>query len=176
VVLDPSRARGRLLLEVEPAGALVEIDGAQAPLPPDGIELAWGPHTLRLSHEGYGEARAEFELSPGHPVVRLSTILPRRIDSAPVHGFLSLEADVTPPRRVSGALPACPEDLRGPSRAVVDVYVRETGEVARVDEVSGPSALRRCLAEAAATWRFAPATRAGQRVAVRLRVLHVFVP
>jgi hypothetical protein len=129
-----------------------------------------------LSHEGHGEARAEFELSAGHPVVRLSTILPPRSHPAPAQGFLSLEADVTPPRRISGALPACPPDMGEPSRAVVDVYVRETGEVARVDEVGGPSALRRRLAEAATTWRFAPATRTGKRVAVRLRVLHVFVP
>ena len=89
---------------------------------------------------------------------------------------MPLGRDVVPPRRIAGALPAVPAAVRSRGAAVADVDVRETGEVLRALRVEGDPRLLDALLEAIRGWRFAPATRAGLPVAVRLRVQHLFVP
>jgi hypothetical protein len=142
----------------------------------DGLELPLGPHSLRLSAEGFAEAASAVELTAGHPVVRFSAVLRPATGEKLPEGFLALGGDVVPPRRITGALPAAPEGGALAGSAVVDAYVRETGEVARVVEVMGHECLSRALAAAIRTWRFRPAERGGVPVAARLRVQHVFLP
>jgi predicted Ser/Thr protein kinase len=168
--------KGLLLVELEPAGATVELDGARVEVSSSGLALAWGSHSLRLSHVGCEETSVHFEVTRAHPVVRVSATLPphRAVDLPP--GFVPLARDVVPPRRVAGVLPTVPVDVRSRGSATADVDVRETGEVLRVLRVEGDPRLLDALLEAIRGWRFAPATRKGAPVAVRLRVQHLFVP
>ena len=176
VLVDEEQARGLLLVEVEPAGATVELDGARVEVPASGLGLPLGGHALRLSHEGRAEARVHLDVTGAHPVVRVSAVLPPHPAADLPPGFVPLARDVVPPRRVAGALPALPADVRSRGAAVADVDVRETGEVLRVLRVEGDPRLLDALLEAIRGWRFAPATRGGVPVAVRLRVHHLFVP
>ena len=176
VLVDNAQARGLLLVEVEPAGSTLELDGARVEVTASGLGLPLGGHSLRLSHEGCEEASVPFDVTRAHPVVRVSASLPpqRTADLPP--GFVTLASDVVPPRRIAGALPTVPADVRSRGTAVADVDVRETGEILRVLRVEGDPRLLDALLEAIRRWRFAPATRAGTPVAVRLRVHHLFVP
>jgi hypothetical protein len=179
VVLDEAARNGRLFLDLDPVAARAEVDGqGVAPREDRAIIASWGRHVLRLYLEGHETAQAEFELSAGHPVVRLSARLTPKRQTPPPAGFLTLEADMAPPVRTFGDWPKRPEVLAagpdGRTSASVDVYIRETGEVSRVDEAEGPPELRRLLADAVATWRFSPATRAGVPLPVRLRLQHIF--
>jgi predicted Ser/Thr protein kinase len=174
VALSGARGVGRLFVEVLPEGSRTEIDGRPVCVPGEGLVLSLGSHSLRLWAEGFDEAACGVELTAGHPVVRFSAILPRATGERLPEGFLALGGDVAPPRRITGNLPAAPEGGAVVGPAVVDAYVRETGEVARVVEVAGDERLRRALAEAVQGWRFRPAERGGAPVAARLRVQHVF--
>ncbi len=176
VVLPEARVAGRLFVEVLPEGSRLEIDGRPICVPGEGLELSLGPHSLRLSADGFAEAACAIDLTAGHPVVRFSAVLPRAAGERLPEGFLALGGDVVPPRRIAGALPGAPGGTTPLGPAVVDAYVRETGEVARVVEVSGSERLSRALAEAVRGWRFRPAEQGGAPVAARLRVQHVFLP
>ncbi|HEY6549404.1 MAG TPA: TonB family protein, partial [Vicinamibacteria bacterium] len=87
-----------------------------------------------------------------------------------------LGGDVSPPRRISGAWPSAPAGEPRAGVAIVDAYVRDTGEVERVAEVSGDKRLSGALLEVVLGWRFRPAERKGAPVAARLRIQHVFLP
>ena len=175
-VLVDDEPRGLLLVEVEPAGATVELDGARVAVPASGLALPLGGHALRLSHFGREEALFPIDVTGAHPVMRVSAVLPPRRTPDLPPGFVPLAHDVVPPRRIAGALPTHPADVRSRGSAVADVDVRETGEVLRVLRVEGDPRLVDALLEAIRGWRFAPATRGGVPVAVRLRVQHLFVP
>ena len=174
-VADP-QSRGLLLVEVEPASATVEVDGARVEVTVSGLSMPLGVHALRLHQAGCDEARLQFELTRAHPVVRVSASLPAHREPDLPPGFVPLAGDVVPPRRIAGALPRVPADVRSRGIAVADVDVRETGEILRVLRVEGDPRLLEALLEAIRGWRFAPATRDGAPVAVRFRVQHQFVP
>ena len=78
--------------------------------------------------------------------------------------------DVTPPRRLRSPLPAYPDDAWAEGvtgdvlvRAVID----ERGEIAGVEVLRGlPYGMTEAAVEAIRRWKFAPATRHGQPVAV----------
>jgi hypothetical protein len=171
VVLPGPRGAGRLFVEVLPEGSRLEIDGRAASVPGEGLELPLGAHSLRLAADGFLDAACAIELTAGHPVVRFSTVLRPAPGEQRPEGFLVAGFDVVPPRRLAGTLP---EEPGGAGPAVVDVYVRETGEVARVVEVTGDEPARRALADAVRGWRFLPAERGAAKVAARLRVQHMF--
>ena len=170
-----AQARGLLLIEVEPAGSTVELDGALVEVLATGLGLPLGGHLLRLSHEGCEDASVSFEVTGAHPVVRVSAVLPphRAADLPP--GFVPLARDVVPPRRIAGALPKAPADVRSRGSATADVDVGETGEILGLVRVEGDPRLLDALLEAIRGWVFAPASRGGVPVAVRLRVQHLFV-
>jgi len=169
-------AKALLLLEVQPAGSTVELDGTRVEVPASGLALSFGGHSLRLSREGGEEGTVLFEVTRAHPVVRLSASLPARRTAELPPGFVPLADDIVPPRRIAGALPETPAEVRSRGSAVADVDVRETGEVLRVLRVEGDPRLLEALLQAIRGWRFAPASRNGAPVAVRLRVQHLFVP
>jgi protein TonB len=83
-----------------------------------------------------------------------------------------------PPERISGSIPAYPEEAksRGHEGApVVDLLISEEGEIleARLAESAGPL-LDQALLDAVKGWRFSPATSEGVAVSVRFLVQHVF--
>jgi TonB family protein len=166
---------GRILVEVVPSEVLIEVDGEPVRVAEGALSLPFGSHVVRLSAAGYSDMECPVELGPGHPVVHLQAAL-RKASPAepPLSTFLALDGDIEPPRRISGAWPEAPSEGPRDGTAVVDVYVRETGEVGRVVKVAGDERLARALLLAVAGWRFRPAERKGAPVAARLRVQHVF--
>jgi serine/threonine-protein kinase len=169
---------GRLLVETAPAGARLVVDGdavTDSAALESGLELPFGAHVVRLSAEGHQDAECVVELSPGHPVVHLQVPLRRAAGEKALEGFLALGGDVAPPRRISGAWPSAPAGAEA-GVAIVDAYVRETGEVERVVEVSGEKGLREALVRAVLGWRFRPAECKGAPVAARLRVQVALLP
>ena len=107
VALPEARGAGRLFVEVLPEGSRLEIDGRPVAVPGEGLELSLGPHSLRLSAEGFAEAACAIELTAGHPVVRFSAVLP------PGHGARGCPKGFSP----SGATWCLPAASRAPCPA-----------------------------------------------------------
>jgi protein TonB len=86
--------------------------------------------------------------------------------------------EVSPPKRVSGSLPAYPETARETGlegTPVAEVWVNERGDVINVAIVESAGAiLDNALMSAVATWRFTPATLRGVPVSIRMTVQHLF--
>ena len=176
VVLEDGLAKGLLLVEIEPPGVVVELDGARVDVPLSGLPLSFGSHSVRLSREGCEEATMPVEVAGAHPVVRLSATLSPRADGGTAPGLRPLAKGVVPPRRITGARPKAPPEARRQGAAIADVDVRETGEILQVLKVQGNPRLFEALLEAVRGWHFAPATRNGTPLAVRPRVHHLFLP
>jgi protein TonB len=86
--------------------------------------------------------------------------------------------DVTPPQRVSGPVPAYPDDARSrglEGSPVVELWVSESGDVinAAIVESAG-TVLDSALLSSVTLWRFTPATLQGVPVTTRLTVQHLF--
>jgi TonB family protein len=86
--------------------------------------------------------------------------------------------EVTPPWRLSGPVPAYPEDARArglEGSPIVELWVGETGDVINAAVVESAGAiLDDALLSAALCWRFAPATLRGVPVTTRITVQHLF--
>lgn len=88
---------------------------------------------------------------------------------AAVSGPIAVTEDVTPPRAISMAAPSYPADAKAAGiegTVVVKYVVTETGAVANVQAVRGPPELTAVCEAAVKSWRFMPAQRDGQPVAV----------
>jgi TonB family protein len=175
-----TRTAGLLLLETDPAGARVSLDqGASVDNAPSGFPLGFGRTALTVAKEGYHTVTAQVELSEERPVVALSVVLPRASTSTEQRpGFVELASDVLPPRRIGGRLPVYPPHARDvglEGSPAADVWVGNDGRVVEVaiTQSAGPT-LDAALREALVGWQFAPATRRGVPVAVRLHVQHLF--
>jgi protein TonB len=84
-------------------------------------------------------------------------------------GPIAVTEDVTPPRAVSMPAPSYPADAKAAGiegTVVVRYVVSETGAVTGVSAVRGPSELRAVCEAAVRNWRFMPALKDGQPVAV----------
>ena len=107
------------------------------------------------------------------------TPLPAAVPSPPPAEEVRLvPPDVQPPRRISGSLPAYPEQARrlGLSGSVlIEMTINERGEPkdVRVLESAG-AILDETLIESVWSWRFAPAERAGVKVRAPWRYRHRF--
>jgi TonB family protein len=177
----PGRA-GVLLLDSDPPGARVYLDGnpvGQTPLP--AVEAALGRHVVRMEADGREAISAEVELQRERPLRALSFTLPFPTPpDAPVRPgqLVDFSSEVTPPRRVSGAVPAYPAAAheRGMEGApVVELWVGETGQVVDVAIVESAGALLdTAVLEAVAGWQFTPARLRGVPVSVRLTFQHLF--
>jgi TonB family protein len=178
----PTQREGLLLLDSDPSGARVYVDGlpvGQAPIP--SMELAFGKHVVRMEAEGREPVSAEVELKPERPlkVVAFTLPVPRSDDGSVRPGqFVPFGPGVGAPRRLSGALPAYPEAARErglEGAPAVEVWVSETGDVMDVAIVESAGAtLDGALLEAVAGWKFAPATLRGVPVSVRFTIQHLF--
>ena len=178
----PASREGLLLLDSDPPGARVYVDGlpiGQTPVP--GVELAFGRHVVRMEADGREPVSAEVDLKPERALKSVAFMLPlpHSDDGSVRKGqFVPFGPGVTPPRRTAGVLPAYPEAARErglEGAPVVEVWVSETGDVMDVAIVESAGAtLDGALLEAVAGWKFAPASLRGVPVSVRFTIQHLF--
>jgi len=178
----PSHQEGVLLLDSDPPGARVYIDGmpvGEAPLP--GVDVTFGRHVLRLEIEGRDAVSTEVDVRRERPLKAITVTLPQ-LGSAEAElrpgQFVEFGPEVVPPRRIEGAAPVYPEAAREKGlqgAPVVELWISETGDVADVAIVESAGAtLDGALLQAVTGWRFAPASLRGIPVSVRLTVQHLF--
>ncbi len=177
-----SKREGVLILDSDPPGALVSIDGHPAgrtPLSP--CEVGFGRHLVRMEAPGREPVSADFEVTAAQPLRVLGFTLPAlRVAAEPVRPgqFVPFGPGVVPPRRVEGKLPAYPaaaRERRLEGSPVVEVWIDERGQVNDVAVVQSAGALLdTAILEAVTAWRFSPATLHGVPVSVRLSLQHLF--
>jgi serine/threonine-protein kinase len=180
--LTPPHREGVLLVDAEPAGTEVWVDGVkvgEAPLPD--LEVKFGSHRLKLRAAGREEMTLDFSVGPDKPLRALSVALPpvRAGDGSVRPGqYVAFGPEVTPPRRVAGRPPAYPQDARKKGlegAPVVEIWIGEKGEVIEVALLeSAGGLLDAALLEAVSGWRFSPARLRGVPVSVRMTVQHHF--
>jgi TonB family protein len=173
---------GLLMLDSDPAGAQVWIDGTLVGVAPiHEFDLKFGRHVVRMEAAGREPVSVQAEILPDRPFCALTVTLP----PPPEHEgelrpgqYVPFGDDVVPPCRVSGSLPAYPEGAseRGlEGSPVVEVWIGEAGEVMDVAILESAGALLDSALLAAVTgWRFTPARVRGVPVTVRLTVQHYF--
>jgi serine/threonine-protein kinase len=178
----PSHTQGVVLFESDPPGALVYLDSqpvGRVPLPP--VEVSFGRHLVRMEAEGREPVSATIDVRPERPLRMVSVTLPPQIAQRPgiqPGQLVAFGPDVTPPQRVSGPVPAYPDDARSrglEGSPVVELWVSEAGDVinAAVVESAG-TVLDNALLSVVTRWRFTPATLQGVPVTTRLTVQHLF--
>jgi TonB family protein len=183
ILLSPTAPRHEalLMLETDPPGARVSLDGSPAGQTPlSALDVPFGRHVLTVEAAGRDAVTVDLELSREQPLKSLSLSLPvPRPQGPPRPGRLvPFGPDVLPPRRVAGAIPVYPEAARErgiEGAPVVDLFVGEDGHVLDVKIIdSAGGLLDGALLEAVGGWTFAPALSQGVPVSVRIRVQHVF--
>jgi len=165
----------------DPLGAQVYVDSealGRAPL--DAVDLSFGRHLVRMELRGRETVSATIELKPERPLRTITFTLPLAAPGGEVRPgqLVSFGPGVTPPLRLSGAVPGYPETARErglEGTPVVELWVSEAGEVinAAVVESAGPL-LDNALLAAVQRWRFRPAMLRGVPVSVRVTVQHHF--
>jgi TonB family protein len=178
---SPSRREALLMLESDPPGGRVYLDGNPAGLTPlFALEVSFGRHVLRVEAAGRDPVSVDLELTREQALKSLSLTLPLPSTGGPprVGRLVPFGPEMTPPRRISGAIPVYPETARErgiEGSPVVDLLIGEDGHVldARIIDSAG-ALLDGALMEAVGGWRFSAASSQGVVVSVRVRVQHVF--
>jgi hypothetical protein len=76
--------RGRLVIRTHPSGARVEVAGrSRGESPATVADLAFGQHTVRVSHDGYATEQRRVTLSARHPAQTLDVTLKRNAAPTP---------------------------------------------------------------------------------------------
>jgi len=175
----PTQREALLALDSDPQAAKVFLDGnAVGQTPLSGIDVTFGRHVVRMEAAGRETVSTEVDLRPEAPLRALTVTLPVDSETLRPGKLVGFSPSVTPPRRMSGAVPAYPEEARGQGlegSPVVEAWIGETGEVINVAvlDSAGPL-LDRALVEAVERWRFTPAKLGGVPVSIRLTVQHLF--
>jgi serine/threonine-protein kinase len=178
----PVTREGVLMLDSDPPGAQIYVDGSPVgPAPVAGLDLAFGRHVVRMEAPGRESVSAEIELKRERPLKAVTFTLPppgSSPDAVKPGQYVPFGPQVTPPKRISGAVPAYPEAARErgmEGSPVVEVWVSETGDVIDVAIVESAGAiLDGALLEAVTTWRFEPARVKDVPVSTRITVQHLF--
>lgn len=173
---------GVLLVDSEPAGAEVYLDGKPVGATPiAGVEVGFGRHVLRVEASDRDPVSAEIEVKREQPLKALSFTLPAaHAEGEPLRPgqFVTFGPDVTPPVRLAGTIPVYPPAAleRGMEGApVVEIWIDEKGHVMDVAILESAGAmLDGAVLEAVAGWRFEPATVEGTPVSVRITLQHLF--
>ena len=175
-----ARREGVLILDSEPSGAAVFVDGYEVGQTPIAkLDTRLGGHAVRFQAKGHQPLTIQTELSNQHPVRMVMATLPPDQSPATWPGKLvPFGPGVIPPVRISGETPVHPEDARsrGVSGAVtVEFWVSESGDArdARVVVSAGPL-LDSAVVEAVGKWKFTPARLNGMPVSMKLTAQHAF--
>jgi TonB family protein len=186
LIMDAAKhdREGVLMLESDPAGAVVFVDGTRVGVTPiPDHELKFGAHEVRLEAPDREPACVSVEIRPDRPLRALTlTLAPLRpLDGGVSPGQLvAFGPEVVPPCRVSGALPVYPKGARERGIAgapIVEVWIGEKGDVMDLAILESAGALLDgALLEAVSQWRFTPARVRGVPVSVRITIQHHFRP
>jgi TonB family protein len=186
LIMDAPRhdRQGVLMVESDPAGASVFVDGARVGITPlPDLELKFGAHELRLEAPEREPASIVFEMRPERPLRAVTlTLAPLRSKDGSLSPgqLVTFGPDVVPPCRVSGSLPVYPAGARERGLAgapVVEVWIGAKGEVMDLAVVESAGALLDgALLDAVSHWRFTPARVRGVPVSVRITIQHHFRP
>jgi len=183
-VMEPLIAK--LRVRSEPPDAVVRIDGQPVGNTPlDSIDLAPGPHEVRLERRGFSPASQAIEARAGE-TVEVSLRLDPRVGPPPspspiVAGMLvPLAAADVPPRRIKGEAPPYPEmakRFRMEGSVTVEMIVDENGQPQDLRIVESASdLLDRAVIDAVRRWRYEPARKSGVNVKVRTQAKITFNP
>ncbi len=180
---DEMRREAVLILESDPPGARVFVDGYEVGETPIAkLDTRLGHHKVAFERDGHDPVSANVELTSDRPLRLVSATLPPLGAGRAVFPgkLVPMGPNVIPPVRVSGRSPGYPEDARSRGlggTCVVEFWVSETGEPRDVVIVqsAGPT-LDASAVEGISSWRFTPARLGGVPVSVRLSVHHVFSP
>ena len=87
----PVSAKGTLRLTMPQSSSTdVAVDGASRAVPPDGVALPAGPHTLRLQRAGYEPYAGSVQIDPGRTTTLAVNLVPtvetRARDEEAIHG------------------------------------------------------------------------------------------
>lgn len=86
------------------------------------------------------------------------------------------EPPIVPPRALGSLAVAYPDGAEGEAEVVVELSIDELGAVIGATAIDAAPPFSTAAEQAALTWRFEPARRAGLAVPVRIRVLVSFTP
>jgi serine/threonine-protein kinase len=185
IIMSPpsTYAEGVVAFESDPPGALVYVDSepvGRAPVAPVGV--AFGRHLVRMEAEGRETLSVAIEVRPERRLRLVSFTLLEQAATGPggvqPGQLVPFSPEVTPPRRLSGPVPAYPAEARArglEGTPIVELWVGETGDVINAAVVESAGAvLDDALLSAALRWRFAPATLRGVPVTTRITVQHLF--
>jgi serine/threonine-protein kinase len=187
-----------LEIQTQPGAASILLDGAAAGSSPLRLtSLAPGPHSVRVTKDGYAPADLSLELAAGPPIqlrfnlqrieaggapVASGAARPAKPSAlSPIHegDLVELGPGVRPPARIAGDSAPYPEAARRLKlQGLVDLQfvVNEKGEPTQIRLLQSASAvLDESVIAAVQKWRFAPATKDGVKVSVRQQYRQRFV-
>jgi TonB family protein len=172
-----------------PLGATVTIDGAAAGVTPlTGVKLKPGSHAFEFAKSGY-ERRAEtvtIEVGRSARVDVALKALPRPATPTPDPNYVDtdkvyLDSDVdVRPKKLSGSAsyPDNAPSLKSGQSVSVELsfVVTETGEITDVKLLasSGNNVVDEAVLKAVARWKYAPGSKKGVKVKVRVGVRQTF--
>ncbi len=181
--LQPTGAELQILSE--PPGATVRLDGKIVGLTPlESVPTLPGTHELTVEQTGFRPWAQTVQVTAGDRIplnARMEPARPTSAASAQLRrmGWVrpgdvaALGPGITPPQKVSGeaaAYPAGAKRLKLEGAVAVALTVTETGVPADVRVVqSGGELLDAAMIAAVRTWRYAPATKNGVKVRVRIQ-------
>ncbi len=172
-----------LVVASQPPGAWVKV-GSLSGTTPCRLSIQPGPVTVVVEKDGFRRWRKRLTLVSGRTeevTARLQrTAAPgsARPPAVAKGDLVSLAADVTPPRRLSGESPSYPDQaqkLKLGGSVLLEFLVTEHGEVKepKVLESAG-EVLDNVSIEAVSRWRYQPAVKAGVKVKVKQRARFTF--
>ena len=180
-----STDQATLILRVVPAGALVFVDGERLAPSPSPPKLEPGTYRIEVKASGFESWSGQVDLEPGATrqlAITLSrlkatseaeTAAPADQQSAPAP-----EVPVVDPVRISGDMPIYPKaalERRLKGSVLVEIEVNERGEVAGVKVLeSAGNLLDQAVVSAVKTWKYQPATQAGNPVRGFAKTRHTF--
>jgi len=180
-----STDQATLILRVVPAGALVFVDGERLAPSPSPPKLEPGTYRIEVKASGFESWSGQVDLEPGATRQLAITLSRLKATSeaetaapASEQPVPAPEIPVVDPVRVSGDMPIYPKaalERRMKGSVLVEIEVNERGDVAGVKVLeSAGNLLDQAVVSAVKTWKYQPATQAGNPVRGFVKTRHTF--
>jgi TonB family protein len=176
----------------QPAGATVRLDGKIVGLTPlDSVSTSPGKHEVAVEQVGFRAWVQTVQVTAGDRIplnARMEAIRPASEASAQLRQMgwvrpgdaVVLGPGITPPQKISGepaSYPSAAKRLKLEGTVAVALTVTEKGEPVDVRVLrSGGELLDAAMVSTVKTWRYAPASKNGVKVRVRIQAEQRFRP